>query len=112
VLEDGEEVAVKMLRFLGNINDQQFENEFDILKRLKHPNIVRLVGFCNEAKEELVEYNGKLIVCQRIHRALCLEYMPKGSLGKLLTGWSLPYCMNILPAKNVNIKLFDENVCV
>ena len=91
MLEDGEEVAVKMLRFMGNTNDQQFENEFDILKRLKHPNIVRLVGFCNEAKEELVEYNGKLIVCQRIHRALCLEYMPKGSLGKLLTGWSLPY---------------------
>jgi interleukin-1 receptor-associated kinase 1 len=87
VLEDGEEVAVKMLHFMPNVTDQQFENEFEILKRLKHPNIVRLVGFCDEAKEELVEYNGKLIVCQRIHRALCLEYMPKGSLGKLLTGW-------------------------
>ncbi|XP_066337796.1 cysteine-rich receptor-like protein kinase 25 isoform X1 [Miscanthus floridulus] len=100
VLEDGEEVAVKMLRFMGNTNDQQFENEFDILKRLKHPNIVRLVGFCNEAKEELVEYNGKLIVCQRIHRALCLEYMPKGSLGKLLNGENLgknwPICYKII----------------
>ena len=91
MLEDGEEVAVKMLRFMGNTNDQQFENEFDILKRLKHPNIVRLVGFCDEAKEELVEYNGKLIVCQRIHRALCLEYMPKGSLVNLLSGWCLRY---------------------
>jgi coatomer subunit beta' len=87
VLEDGEEVAVKMLRFMGNINDQQFQNEFEILTRLEHPNIVRLVGFCNEAKEEVLEYNGKPTVCQRMHRALCLEYMPNGSLGKLLTGW-------------------------
>jgi coatomer subunit beta' len=85
VLEDGEEVAVKMLRFMGNINDNQFENEFEILKRLEHPNIVRLVGFCDEA-EELTEYKGKLIVCHRIHRALCLEYMPNRSLGKLLSG--------------------------
>jgi coatomer subunit beta' len=87
VLEDGEEVAVKMLRFMGNINDQQFENEFEILKRLEHPNIVRLVAFCDEAQEVCIEYNGKPTVCQRIHRALCLEYMPNGSLGKLLHGW-------------------------
>ena len=86
MLEDGEEVAVKMLRFMANINDKQFENEFEILKRLKHPNIVRLVGFCDEA-EEVVEYKGKLIVCQRIHRLLCHEYLRNGSLGKLLSGW-------------------------
>ncbi|XP_066336903.1 uncharacterized protein [Miscanthus floridulus] len=89
VLEDGEEVAVKMLRFMANINDKQFENEFEILKRLKHPNIVRLVGFCDEAEEEVREYKGKLIVCQRIHRALCLEYLRNGSLGKLLSGTNL-----------------------
>lgn len=87
MLEDGEEVAVKMVRFMGNINDQHFENEFDILKRLKHRNIVRLVGFCDEAEDVLVKYQGQIVVCQRIHRALCLEYMPNGSLGKLLSGW-------------------------
>jgi coatomer subunit beta' len=86
VLEDGEEVAVKILRFMPNVNEQQFENEFEILRRLEHPNIVRLVAFCDEAQEVCVEYNGKLTVCQRIHRALCLEYMPNGSLGKLLSG--------------------------
>jgi coatomer subunit beta' len=75
-----------MLRFMGNINDNQFENELEILKQLEHPNIVRLVGFCDEAEEELAEYKGKLKVCHRIHRALCLEYMPNGSLGKLLSG--------------------------
>ncbi|OQU83226.1 hypothetical protein SORBI_3005G093101 [Sorghum bicolor] len=89
VLEDGEEVAVKMVRFMGNINDQHFENEFDILKRLKHRNIVRLVGFCDEAEDVLVKYQGQIVVCQRIHRALCLEYMPNGSLGKLLSGENL-----------------------
>jgi coatomer subunit beta' len=87
VLEDGEEVAVKMLRFMPDTSDQQFENEFEILKRLNHPNIVKLVAFCDEAEEELAEYNGNLIVCQRIHRALCLEYMRNGSLRKLLSGW-------------------------
>ncbi|XP_066336915.1 G-type lectin S-receptor-like serine/threonine-protein kinase CES101 isoform X2 [Miscanthus floridulus] len=63
VLEDGEQIAVKMLRFMP--------------------------GFCDEAEEELYEYKGKLTVCQRIHRALCLEYMPKGSLVNLLSGDNL-----------------------
>ncbi|CAN6372321.1 unnamed protein product [Urochloa humidicola] len=85
VFEDGEEIAVKILRFIID-NEQSFQNEFENLKRLDHENIVRLLGFCDESEEVVVELNGKKISCCRIHRALCLEYMPNGSLTKLLSG--------------------------
>jgi serine/threonine protein kinase len=51
VLEDGEQIAVKMLRFMPGFYDQQFQKEFEILKQLKHPNIVPLLGFCDGAQE-------------------------------------------------------------
>ncbi|CAD6257502.1 unnamed protein product [Miscanthus lutarioriparius] len=96
LLEDGEEVAVKVLHyFTPDSSDQQFQNEFENLKRLKHPNIVRLVGFCDETEDEIVEYKGEIVVAKRIHRALCLEYVPNGSLGKLLSGSVYPKFLNI-----------------
>ncbi|TVU35929.1 hypothetical protein EJB05_17836, partial [Eragrostis curvula] len=85
VLEDGEEIAVKMLRFMPGVDDQQFQNEFENLKRLKHENIVRLQGFCDESEETVALHEGKLVRCEEIHRALILEYMPNGSLGKFLS---------------------------
>uniref|UniRef100_A0A0A9FEQ7 Protein kinase domain-containing protein n=1 Tax=Arundo donax TaxID=35708 RepID=A0A0A9FEQ7_ARUDO len=86
VLDDGKEIAVKKLRFMPGINDRQFQNEIENLKRLKHKNIVRLLGFCDESEETVALHEGKLVRCEEIHRALCLEYMPNGSLGKLLSG--------------------------
>lgn len=78
---------MKVLRyFTPEISDQQFQNEFGNLKKLKHPNIVRLLGFCDETEEEIIEHKGKLVVCYRIHRALCLEYVPNGNLRKFLSG--------------------------
>ncbi|KAL6841167.1 hypothetical protein ACP4OV_029136 [Aristida adscensionis] len=71
---------------MPGIGDQQFQNEFEILKRLKHRNIVRLVGFCEETEEIVEPYKGKLVRCEIMHRALCLEYVPSGSLGKHLSG--------------------------
>ncbi|CAO2184759.1 unnamed protein product [Urochloa humidicola] len=85
VLEDGEEIAVKVLRVTQEIDGQQFQNEFENLKRLDHENIVRLLGFCDESEETVALYNGKLVRCVEIRRALCLEYMPNRSLAKLLS---------------------------
>nr|ACS49627.1 protein kinase-2 [Oryza coarctata] len=55
--KNGDETAVKMLHndTLG-FDDKQFENEFQNLMSLEHPNIVRLVAYCYETQHKHVEY--------------------------------------------------------
>ncbi|XP_015697969.1 probable serine/threonine-protein kinase nek2 [Oryza brachyantha] len=79
-LKNGDEIAVKMLHNTLEFDDSQFENEFKNLMSLKHPNIVRLVGYCYETHHKHTEYKGRLVFAEIIHRALCFEYMPGGSL--------------------------------
>jgi coatomer subunit beta' len=88
---DGKEIAVKKLRVMPGIDEKQFENEFGHLRRLKHQNIVQLVGFCNEEEEVVVNHEGKEVRALDIHRALCLEFVPNGSLGNCLSGLLVPY---------------------
>lgn len=57
-----------------------FENEVHHLMRLKHPNIVRLMGYCYETKKVIVGYGGKSVLADISEMLLCLEYLPKGSL--------------------------------
>lgn len=94
MLKDGhvnQVIAVKKLRFMVEIDDKQFQNEYELLRRLKHPNIVQLVGFCNETKKVVVEYEGRTVLAEEIHRAICLEFVPNGNLGKFLSGTSVNY---------------------
>uniref|UniRef100_A0A0A8XN46 Protein kinase domain-containing protein n=1 Tax=Arundo donax TaxID=35708 RepID=A0A0A8XN46_ARUDO len=80
-VQNGDTIAVKMLTstMLG-IKAKQFENEMHHLMRLKHPNVVQLVGYCSETEKVLVEYNGKYVYAEKSEKLLCLEYLPKGSL--------------------------------
>uniref|UniRef100_A0A0E0IZP1 non-specific serine/threonine protein kinase n=1 Tax=Oryza nivara TaxID=4536 RepID=A0A0E0IZP1_ORYNI len=73
---NGKEIAVKMLHndTLG-FDDKQFENEFQNLMRLEHPNIVRLVAYCYETQHKYAEYKGRIVFAAIIHRALCFEYL-------------------------------------
>lgn len=88
VLKDGEKIAVKLLHPLPGLedSDQQFQNEFDNLVKLRHQNIVHLVGYCYEIQKRYVDYNGRNIFAEDIRRVLCFEYMQKGSLDKYLSG--------------------------
>ncbi|KAI5004110.1 hypothetical protein ZWY2020_031353 [Hordeum vulgare] len=81
---DGEVIAVKKLPFRIGIDEKLFQNEYEHLKRLKHHNIVRLVGFCDETEHVFAEYRGKTIIAEEIHRALCLEFLPNGPLSDYL----------------------------
>jgi len=82
---NGEKIAVKLFRFMG-FDDTSLHKEINALDRLKHPNIVRLVAFCNETESVFVEYEGKLVKAKQIHQALCLPYFHNGCLAKHISG--------------------------
>ncbi len=70
VMPSGEIVAVKRLAGEGKgaSHDHGFSAEIQTLGKIRHRNIVRLLGCCSNHETNLLVY----------------EYMPKGSLGELL----------------------------
>lgn len=83
--EKGEMIAVKVFD-VPRFDDGEFQKEFDNLKRLKHENIVQLVGFCNDTEEVLyTANNGKQVPAEKLHTALCLEYVQNGDLGDYIS---------------------------
>lgn len=60
--ENGEEIAVMKLRHFNlELDDKQFEQEYNNLKTLQHPNIVRFVGYFYETQNRPHVFNGKQI---------------------------------------------------
>jgi serine/threonine protein kinase len=86
VLQSGEIIAVK--RLVPSMVSL-FENEVRHLMRLKHPNIVRFMGYCYETKKSYEEYEGKMVFAESSEMLLCLEYLPKGSLDGYLSGMKI-----------------------
>uniref|UniRef100_K3Y4L4 Protein kinase domain-containing protein n=1 Tax=Setaria italica TaxID=4555 RepID=K3Y4L4_SETIT len=54
--------------------------------RIRHPNIVQLIGYCAETKFEAMPQNGEHILAERRHRLLCFEYISNGSLRDYVLG--------------------------
>ncbi|XP_039805048.1 homeodomain-interacting protein kinase 2-like [Panicum virgatum] len=91
VLQSGKMIAVKKFNHQAQlvVEEKQFENEVYHLMNLKHPNIVRFVGYCYQTQHECVEHNGRQIFAEtQRNRLLCLEYLPKGSLDRHLSDGS------------------------
>ncbi|XP_066336971.1 receptor like protein kinase S.2-like isoform X3 [Miscanthus floridulus] len=78
---NGREVAVKVLRDMAALDVKKFTNEFQTLAKLDHENIVQLVGYCNESEPVVVDYGGRQVAAEKLHVALCFEYVNNGSLG-------------------------------
>uniref|UniRef100_A0A0D9WF37 Protein kinase domain-containing protein n=1 Tax=Leersia perrieri TaxID=77586 RepID=A0A0D9WF37_9ORYZ len=70
VFDAGVTAAVKRLEGGGPDCEKEFENELDLLGRIRHPNIVSLLGFCIHEKNHYIVY----------------ELMEKGSLETQLHG--------------------------
>ncbi|KAJ1276107.1 hypothetical protein BS78_05G188700 [Paspalum vaginatum] len=76
----GDEIAIKKLHQLQGLDDTEFHNEFRNLSKVKHKNIVRLVGYSYESRHKYVQHNGELVFAKAMERVLCFEYMQGGSL--------------------------------
>ncbi|XVF05466.1 hypothetical protein REPUB_Repub05bG0174500 [Reevesia pubescens] len=63
-----EQIAVKKISHESNQGMKEFVSEIVSMGRLRHRNLVRLLGYCRRKKELLLVY----------------DYMPKGSLDKFL----------------------------
>lgn len=93
VLADGRVVAVKRANAATIIhtNNRDFEMELEILCKIRHCNIVNLLGYCAEMGERLLVY----------------EYMPHGTLYDHLHGglsplnWSLRLKISMQTAKGL-----------
>ncbi|KAK3004614.1 hypothetical protein RJ639_019132 [Escallonia herrerae] len=67
-------VAVKRLGNVVQDGDKEFKTEVNVIAQTHHKNLVRLLGFCNEADQRLLVY----------------EYMSNGSLAGFLFGDTKP----------------------
>ncbi|KAK1680103.1 hypothetical protein QYE76_040951 [Lolium multiflorum] len=114
VYENGEEIAVKILRNMSGFDCKEFLKEFRNLRSLKHENVVELVGFCNEMEEVLTEHEGKQVLATKIHTALCFQYVNNGSLQKHIsdesTGLNWPERYKIIKGICQGLKYLREGL--
>uniref|UniRef100_A0ACD5TRH8 Uncharacterized protein n=2 Tax=Avena sativa TaxID=4498 RepID=A0ACD5TRH8_AVESA len=87
ILDDGGLVAVKKLAENAPVpHDQVFATEVQNIMVLEHENIVKLLAFCREAQNRLVQISGRHIIAEITETLLCYEFFPNGSLEKNLFG--------------------------
>ncbi|XP_066321034.1 uncharacterized protein [Miscanthus floridulus] len=78
-------VAVKRLHNTRTIKDKMFHREVKSLFSVKHPNIVRFLGYCSFTKEHAIPLGGRIIMADIRERLLCFEYIRNGSLDQHLS---------------------------
>ncbi|CAA7027477.1 unnamed protein product [Microthlaspi erraticum] len=72
ILPSGQLIAIKRAQQGSSQGELEFKNEIELLSRVHHKNVVRLLGFCFDRNEQMLVY----------------EYIPNGSLTDSLSGKS------------------------
>ncbi|VAH24518.1 unnamed protein product [Triticum turgidum subsp. durum] len=89
ILDGGEVVVVKKLAENSPVPcEKKFANEVQNIMGLEHENIVKMVAYCREPNNKLVQINERYITAEITDTLLCHEYLPQGSLDKNLFGES------------------------
>ncbi|CAH2071322.1 unnamed protein product, partial [Thlaspi arvense] len=55
-LKSGEDIAVKRLSRSSTRSERDFRNELEILSKLRHKNLIHLLGFCSERDQHYLVY--------------------------------------------------------
>ncbi|KAL9229353.1 hypothetical protein vseg_004830 [Gypsophila vaccaria] len=71
-IADNQIVAIKRSQEGSMQGSREFKNEIELLSRVHHKNLVKLIGFCCEQGEQMLVY----------------EYIPNGTLTEILSGKS------------------------
>lgn len=79
ILPNGEIIAIKKLIHVDKQLEEEFEIQIMALGKVRHRNLVRLIGYC----------------CEKYDKLLVLEFIPNKSLGFHLSGESIPYPENL-----------------
>ncbi|XP_031113735.1 putative receptor-like protein kinase At4g00960 isoform X3 [Ipomoea triloba] len=85
--QGGQEIAVKRMGSHSNQGMEEFKNEVLLIAKLQHRNLVKLLGYCMQAKEKILIY----------------EYMPNKSLDTFI--FDRTRCMLLNWNKRVDIIL-------
>lgn len=88
-------VAVKLLCGAMNLDEKQFIKEVQCLMKVRHKNIVRLLGYCADTQGLMINFEGKSVMADVRNRALCFEYVSNGSLDNFITGRIMLHAMFI-----------------
>ncbi|KAK6151069.1 hypothetical protein DH2020_016001 [Rehmannia glutinosa] len=98
-LPDGQEVAVKVRSATSTQGTREFDNELNFLSKIRHENLVPLIGYCCESDQQILVY----------------PFMSNGSLQDRLYGLTYLHtyserCVIHRDVKSSNI-LLDHSMC-